>query len=270
MALSTIISAPGNVIGGTTDGAGNVLSGNQNAGVLINSFLHAPILANPTQSDGGALPNGAYFYVVTATTAVGETIGSNEVEIDLAGANGTVNLSWTAQGGATGYKLYRGTAAGEQDVLVATLLGDASTTFADVGAATTPGAPPLNNSAFSGDATGSLIEGNIIGADKTGIEALGNIFAGVNVTSSSNTTIGGLTAGARNIISGNGGAFDSGNGIILQGIQTTGSLIEGNYIGLDKSGAQRLGNAANGIFVEGASSTTIGGTAAGAGNCHFQ
>ena len=39
--------------------------------MLINSFLHAPIHANPTQSGSGALPNAsAYFYVVTATTAV--------------------------------------------------------------------------------------------------------------------------------------------------------------------------------------------------------
>ena len=66
--------------------------------------------------------------------------------------------------------------------------------------------------------------------------------------------------GARNIISANTiagiGLYDD----------TTGTLIEGNFIGTDKTGANPLGNG-TGVLIDGGSAdNTIGGTVAGAGN----
>jgi hypothetical protein len=262
----TITSAASNVIGGVTDGSRNVLSGNKNAGVLITSFLAAPVVDPPTQSVGGTLPNGTHFYKVTALTAAGETVGSDEVSIDVTGLNGTVNLTWSFRGGATGYKVYSGTTSGGENDLIATI-GDAHVNFfSDIGAPGSPDVPPVNNTAFSGTADANTVQGNFIGLNKGGFLGIGNVFSGVQVFASTNTIIGGVTAAARNIISGNGGAVDSGNGIILQGIATTGSVIQGNYIGTASEGTQRVGNAANGIFIEGASNALIGGTTAGAGN----
>src|SRR5437667_1889846 len=47
---------------------------------------------------------------------------------------------------------------------------------------------------------GNIIEGNFIGTDHTGSNDLGNTI-GIGVTASSNNTIGGTSAGARNVIS---------------------------------------------------------------------
>ena len=84
----------------------------------------------------------------------------------------------------------------------------------------------------------------------------------INVDSSTAIAIGGTTAAARNVIA---GAFGTaGNGIRISGGGTT---VTGNYIGLDTTGSQPLGNSANGIFLDtGSSGNVIGGTAAGAGN----
>jgi len=56
-------------------------------------------------------------------------------------------------------------------------------------------------------------------------------------------------------------------GVEILGSSATGTLIEGNYVGTDISGTKALGNYSSGIAIErGADNTTIGGTAAGAGN----
>ena len=110
------------------------------------------------------------------------------------------------------------------------------------------------------DSTGSnLIEGNFIGTDVTGTLPLGNGYAGVWVDNSNGgDTIGGTTAGAGNLISGNGSAgvqdFGSGN-----------NLIEGNEIGTNVAGTGPLGNGGPGVQIY-TGGDTIGGTTAGAGN----
>jgi titin len=116
---------------------------------------------------------------------------------------------------------------------------------------------------------GDLITGNYIGTDVTGTKALGN-YHGVAVTSNNNM-IGGTTAAARNLISGNG-SFGFGNftGILIAA-GATGNLVQGNYIGTDVTGTKALGNTLGGVVIEGdfdrtTSDNTIGGTAPGAGN----
>jgi hypothetical protein len=104
----------------------------------------------------------------------------------------------------------------------------------------------------------NLIAGDRIGTDVTGEFAIANGQSGVYVQNAPATTIGGTTAAARNIISGNGKAMDLKN-------NSDNCVIEGNYIGTDLTGTRPLGNG-NGIGLEGISNSTIGGTAAGAGN----
>jgi uncharacterized repeat protein (TIGR01451 family) len=107
--------------------------------------------------------------------------------------------------------------------------------------------------------TGTLIEGNLIGTDISGTQALGNSDFGVNVNNAPGTIVGGTVAGARNIISGNvGGGVRLGPG--------NGSEVQGNYIGTDKTGTKAVGNSAAGIFFGDGSNDTIGGTTVGAGN----
>jgi parallel beta-helix repeat protein len=113
-------------------------------------------------------------------------------------------------------------------------------------------------------AVGNVIQGNILGLDVNGNNLISNTFSGVSVEDSPGTVIGGITAGARNVISGNGT-----NGIFITaaaaGIGGS-SVIQGNYIGLDITGELPRGNGDNGILIIVASNNTIGGAAAGAGN----
>src|SRR5262249_33370928 len=110
--------------------------------------------------------------------------------------------------------------------------------------------------------TANLIEGNYIGTDVMGTMTLGNgtgigLFGGA-----ANNTIGGIAAGASNVISGN-----TQDGILLTGSGTTGNMVEGNSIGTDAGGAVALGNQHSGVKIQmGAANNIVGGTAAGARN----
>ncbi len=108
-------------------------------------------------------------------------------------------------------------------------------------------------------ATGNLVEGNYIGTDVTGRRVLGNKSEGVAVRAPHNT-IGGTTAAARNVISGNGAGVDLGDFTPAM----TGNRVEGNYIGTDPSGTTAVGNGLGGTGES--AGNTFGGIAAGAGN----
>ena len=101
---------------------------------------------------------------------------------------------------------------------------------------------------------GTTIQGNLIGTDVTGTKKIPNSTRGIQAFGE-NTLVGGLTPGARNVISGNG------DGLFIRG---AGSKVEGNYIGTDITGTLALGNTSNGVTAgEGA---LIGGTVAEARN----
>jgi titin len=104
---------------------------------------------------------------------------------------------------------------------------------------------------------GDVIAANYIGTDPTGTSARGNGI-GVLVDNTSDNTVGGTAAGARNLIAGN-----HGTGVALDG--GSGNVVQGNRIGTDVSGRAALGNRF-GVFVQGGSADLIGGTDAGAGN----
>ena len=123
---------------------------NENSWIGFAPNLSGAVLVPPVQSapttlgTGGTLAAATYFYKITATNGSGETIGSNELSILTTGATSTTTLSWGAVTGATGYKVYRGVAAGAENRLVTTL--GTVVTYTDTGAATTAGSPPATNS----------------------------------------------------------------------------------------------------------------------------
>lgn len=104
------------------------------------SLTATTLTKGTTATTGGTLPAGATYWVVTATTGGGESVASNEITATLTGATSTQILSWTAVTGATGYNVYRGTAAGAENVLVASVTS--GLTYTDIGAVGTVGAPP--------------------------------------------------------------------------------------------------------------------------------
>lgn len=99
-------------------------------------------------------------------------------------------------------------------------------------------------------ATGTTIQGNLIGTDATGTQRINGSGTGILTFQATNTVVGGLTPGARNIISGNGG-----NGVFLSG---AGSKLQGNYIGTDITGTLPLGNSNTGVVA--GNGAVIGGT----------
>jgi hypothetical protein len=108
-------------------------------------------------------------------------------------------------------------------------------------------------------AGGNIVEGNFLGVDASGSFNRGTTNS-VHVYAISNNIVGGTTAAARNVISGNtnpGVALNAG---------ASNNLVQGNFIGTDLTGTVALGNNGNDIIVVDSADNTIGGTEAGAGN----
>ena len=107
--------------------------------------------------------------------------------------------------------------------------------------------------------SGNVVAGNLIGTDKSGTHALGNNWDGVGIEGgASGNTVGGTTAAARNVISGNVAV-----GVEIDGPGSSANVIAGNYIGTDVNGTGALGNAQGGVlFRVDPTDNTVGGATA--------
>lgn len=105
------------------------------------------------------------------------------------------------------------------------------------------------------NANKTVVQGNYIGVGSDGTTAIANVFDGIDLTSSVGNQIGGIAAGAGNVISGNG--FD---GIFIFVGGSTGDAIQGNFIGTDATGTVAVANGSDGILIQDGGSVTIGGT----------
>jgi hypothetical protein len=268
-----VIVGPGNTIGGTLAGAGNVISGNKAVGVMIigsgttSNLVQGNFIG--TDSTGTkALGNGASG-VSISNGATNNTIGgTSSAARNLISANAREGVTiW-----ATSQNLVQGNYIGT-DRTGTQALGNSSIGVFIFGAATNntiggtaAGAGNLISAntgglAVVGNGTmNNLVQGNLIGTDSSGTMALGNKGNGAAIgAGATGNTIGGTSAGARNLISAN-----MGNGLIIFGAATQ-NFVQGNYIGIDVTGAKPLGNSTNGVLIT-ASNNMIGGTTPGAGN----
>jgi CSLREA domain-containing protein len=127
------------------------------------------------------------------------------------------------------------------------------------------GTSPAARNLISGNYQGILvyaanevrIQGNYIGTDVTGTLDLGNTRDGITVSSAPSIVIGGITAGGRNLISGN-----DNRGIDIFNVNS--AIIQGNYIGTNIVGTVAIPNGV-GISVS-SLNPNIGGTVVGARN----
>jgi parallel beta-helix repeat protein len=256
-------------IGGTTAAARNVISGNAANGIFIDNGGPASgniIQGNYIGTDASgttAIGNGTGIYVYgTVGTVIDGNIASGNLgagmSLDLPSGSvikgnrvGT-NAAGTSALGNLGHGISFG---GVNSAIGGTALGEGNIIAGNGG----------NGLQLIGPAHHNDVEGNIIGTNAAGDAGLGNGAHGIYILFAPNNTIGGTTAGAGNVISGNGG-----NGISIVdtfgGTLSPGTKIQGNYIGTSPDGTADLGNAANGIKVDGSASTTIGGTTAAARN----
>ncbi len=112
---------------------------------------------------------------------------------------------------------------------------------------------PLNNGA-----TNNLVQGNFIGTDVTGNNSLAN-GVGVDLRDGNNT-VGGNSVAARNIIAGGSAAS---TGIVVDPSGTAnGNLIQGNFVGTDRTGTTALGFSTAVFLSSGAINTQVGGLTA--------
>ena len=107
-------------------------------------------------------------------------------------------------------------------------------------------------------ATGNVVLGNRIGTNAAGTGEISNTY-GVQIDNASENTIGGTSAAAGNLISGNS------EGVYINGSEAVDNVIEGNRLGTDPAGVSAIPNF-YGVAIFGGTANTIGGTNAGAGN----
>ena len=120
-------------------------------------------LAGAPSGTGGTFSAGTYFWTMTATTAAGESIRSNEISAALSGSTSSNVLTWTQVQGATGYKIYRGTTTGGENALITTIGSGSTVTYTDTGTAGSAGSPPVANNATITAPVGLGVTGSTTG-----------------------------------------------------------------------------------------------------------
>jgi len=267
----TIDGVAGNTIGGTNAGAQNVISGNLEDGVIIYSAgaSNNMVLGNyigPDATGTNALPNtyggvtiqGVPGNIIGATNGRNVISGNtgNGVYLVTAGASNNVVEGNYIGLDATGEKRLANTSAGVYIQVPNNIIGGAVP-----GAGNVISGNAANGIFIYGSGTSNnLVEGNFLGTDALGKTAISNAYSGVAISNAPANTIGGASSGMGNVISGN---YNSG---INLGGNTSGTVVQGNYIGTDLTGTAAVPNAGGGIYFYGAGSNLIGGAVPGAGN----
>ncbi len=206
-------SGTGIVVGGGTAAHRNVISGNDWVGVSVGNAAAA------TSIQGNYIGLG-----VDGSTIIGNVAG---VVIEGGSAGSTIGTNWDGSNDS-----------GEGNVISGNQFGIM-----------------IQDSGTSG----TLVWGNYIGTDATGLLDRGNTSDGIIIQNGATGTQVGGTSTKRNIIAGN-----DGDGIQIDGETTDGNFIQNNYIGLGSDGLTVIGNSAVGINITGgADDTTIGGLGLG-------
>jgi subtilisin-like proprotein convertase family protein len=269
----------GTRIGGTSVGAGNLISGNSTVGVYMRGSSTAATRVERnligTQANGSTgLGNGGGGVVIEGTP--GNTVGgTTSAARNVISANGNDGI-------------LIGHAAAVFNTVSGNYIGTNSTGTADLGnngngvvqiistannliggtTGTTPGGSCTGacnlisgNNQFglqNGVGTGpTTIQGNFIGTNATGTAAIGNSIGGVYMFDSANNLIGGSVPGARNLISGNP------TGV---GLGYAANQVRGNFIGTRTDGITPLGNGI-GVSLHGAGGgSVVGGPSPGDAN----
>ncbi|WP_183093022.1 right-handed parallel beta-helix repeat-containing protein [Nocardioides stalactiti] len=110
---------------------------------------------------------------------------------------------------------------------------------------------------------GAAIVGNHIGTDLTGTTSIPNIRSGILVFNAMETVIGGADPTEGNLISGGARAGVNLDGSVMHGLDYEGkghahsNLVQGNTIGLDRTGERPLANAQRGVLINYAQGNTV-------------
>jgi len=233
---SRSVFVQGNLIGINDDGDRGL--GNAGAGVSVDAADECEI-GGESRGAGNVVASNRSHGVLVSGESVGTTIQGNVVGTNPEGSS-------TRPNGGDGVRVETGS--------VGALIGGAGegdgnlVSGNDGNGVTLDGARTCQNSVL----------GNRIGTGVDGIRPLANSGDGVHIGAGCENAVGGLSEGDANLISGN-----AGHGVYVAG---PGNSVIGNLIGPDSTGISAFGNGGNGIALDGANDTTIGGSAPGAGN----
>jgi len=235
----------GNFIG--TNAAGIAAIANVNNGIRIATDVSNTTIGGTIAAERNLISGNVQDGVFIGFDAFNNTVSGNYIGTDITGIVALGN-------GRYGVTLYNGV---KNNTVGGTVAGAGNV----ISANTSDGI--VIDAAGGSTTDNNLIQGNYIGTDKNGTADLGNGGNGIHFFNGADSnTIGGMVAGAGNVISGNSGA-----GIYFEDAGTDNNVIQGNYIGTDNTGTVALGNSSNNVNINsGASSNTIGGSVAGAGN----
>jgi titin len=227
-----------NFIGTNATGTAKVANGG--IGVLIEGGAKSNIVGGTAATAGNVISGNAFGLNVTGSGTSSNVIEGNIFGLDKNGLNaiGNTSADVVIQGGATANTV-GGTTAGVANTIAATGAG-----VYIVQAGTSQ----------------NLVAGNFIGTDKTGTQQHGNAIGVVIGVGATANTVGGTTAAAANVISGNT------YGVDLSDSGSNNNTVQGNLIGTDANGTGKIPNSIGVVVAFGSSSNAVGGAAGGAGN----
>jgi parallel beta-helix repeat protein len=226
-------------IGGVTSGIGNTISGNSSYGIQVYPNSSGTLIEGNTigRYPSGAIGagNGSDGILISQSFAniIGNTIDGSKGQAGLmiADSSGSLiqgNLVGNDTGGSGNANLgiclngtSNATIGGTTRSAVNIVSGNGANGIHITNDSLNPEFASANN----------LVEGNWLGLDASAEGGQGNQGDGIQIVSSTGTTVGGTVAGSANIIGSN-----TENGINVFGSPTTGTVIEGNIFGLAGNG----------------------------------
>jgi len=262
--------AQNNIVGGSSSDRRNIISGNEEEGILMGCL--------GTGTEGNKIIGNFIGTDATGTVNLGNGwngifIGSGAQDNIIGGSNPGERNIISGNGAGIGIN------NSQQNTIIGNYIGTDITGTEDLGNSgigisisngaqnnTIGGSNPGERNLISGNngggvsisdsgTVGNIIIGNYIGTDVTGTVDLGNDWNGIYIAFGAqyNTV-------ERNVVSGNGDSDHWGSGIGLWGEGAEGNIVIGNYIGTDAAGVTAIGNSGRGLDIRGgARNNTIGG-----------
>jgi CSLREA domain-containing protein len=224
----------GNLIGTDTTGTSAIPNEAFGGGINIQGEAQGTVIGGDTPAERNLISgNTGYGIRVTGSGTDYTVISGNYIGLDLTGTSALLNgLEGVYIVNSAANTTIGGDTIGERNVIVA----DNAPIKLDAGA---------NNTTVSGNFLGTDITGKVGFATGTGVSISGGAH---------HNMIGGPTVGERNVISGNGG-----RGLNIYGLGTDHNQVRSNFIGVDVTGINPLGNPSDGIRIwASAQDNTIG------------
>jgi hypothetical protein len=267
----------GNLIGGTEEGAGNIITGHSatfftSGGIALRSTFRTRVEGNTSIGNETGITLGNCVEAVIGSPGAGNVLSANTDGVGISGGRdnvfhgnfigtdstgtGAVGNSWSGfyVSGIQENLQIGGSGSGEGNVFAANR--QSGLIVSNIEPISAEGEPAI------------FVQGNVFGTTVSGTSALPNGLMGILLDDKArNVQVGGTGAGEGNVISGN-----TSDGIrIARSPDSNGApnyiQVFGNKIGTDKTGTIVIPNGGSGVSIyEGGNQIDIGGTAPGEAN----